>query len=124
MSWSNFGFKFLSEFDEVYLSIMIVIFKYHDSHDSHDSGCSMLFHVVPLLAPRQALKTWPVPKHSDLQLMLDAEPDSDHPMWLSEALHCSTGGDFNIFQPSIHVVYIGLYWFILVYDIALPGLPT
>ena len=50
----------------------------------------------------------------------DAEPDSDHPMWLSEKAlqHCSTGGIstyFIIFQPSIHVVYIGLYWFILVY---------
>ena len=65
---------------------------------------------------RQALKTWPVPKHSDLQLMLgDAEPDSDHPMWLSEKAWKSMkkhGWDFNIFQPSIYVVYIGLYWLI------------
>lgn len=31
----------------------------------------------------QKLKAWPVPKHSDLQLMLgEAEPDDNHPMTL------------------------------------------
>jgi hypothetical protein len=60
---------------------------------------------------RQALKTWPVPKHSDLQLMLgDAEPDSDHPMWLSEK-----AWDFNIFHHISTINPCGLYWFILVY---------
>lgn len=67
----------------------------------------------------EALKTWPVPKHSDLQLMLgDAEPDSDHPManvirskgfcWLEQ--EPSTRIYWSHAGKDMKLSYSGIWW--------------
>ncbi|CAK9104764.1 unnamed protein product [Durusdinium trenchii] len=67
----------------------------------------------------EALKKWPVPKHSDLQLMLgDADPDTDHPMatvirskgfcWLEQ--EPSTRIYWSHAGKDMKLSYSGVWW--------------